>query len=83
MLDNQLFEDDFDGSRDHLILELFYGTGMRLSELIGLSIQHVDIRNLQLKVTGKRNKQRIIPLFPSLANQLSKFIDERNAIEET
>ncbi len=80
MLDNQLFEDDFDGRRDHLILELFYGTGMRLSELIGLSIQNVDIRNLQLKVTGKRNKQRIIPLFPSLANQLSKFIDERNGI---
>ncbi len=80
MLDNQLFEDDFDGRRDHLILELFYGTGMRLSELIGLSIQNVDIRNLQLKVTGKRNKQRIIPLFPSLANQLSKFIDERNRI---
>ena len=80
MLDNQSFEDDFDGRRDHLILELFYGTGMRLSELIGLSIQNVDIRNLQLKVTGKRNKQRIIPLFPSLANQLSKFIDERNRI---
>ena len=80
MLDNQLFEDDFDGRRDHLILELFYGTGMRLSELLGLSIQHVDIRNLQLKVTGKRNKQRIIPLFPSLANQLSNFIEERNGI---
>jgi integrase/recombinase XerC len=80
MLDNQIFEDDFDGRRDHLILELFYGTGMRLSELLGLSIQHVDIRNLQLKVTGKRNKQRIIPLFPSLANQLSNFIDERNGI---
>ena len=80
MLDNQLFEDDFDGRRDHLILELFYGTGMRLSELIGLSIQNVDIRNLQLKVTGKRNKQRIIPLFPSLANQVSKFLDERNGI---
>ncbi len=81
MLDNQLFEDDFDGRRDHLILELFYGTGMRLSELLGLSIQHVDIRNLQLKVTGKRNKQRIIPLFPSLANQLSNFIDERIGID--
>jgi integrase/recombinase XerC len=80
MLDNQLFEDDFDGRRDHLILELFYGTGMRLSELIGLSIQNVDIRNLQLKVTGKRNKQRIIPLFPSLGNQLSNFINERNGI---
>jgi integrase/recombinase XerC len=53
---------------------------MRLSELIGLSIQNVDIRNLQLKVTGKRNKQRIIPLFPSLANQLSNFIEERNGI---
>lgn len=80
MLDNQIFEDDFDGRRNHLILELFYGTGMRLSELLGLSIQHVDIWNLQLKVTGKRNKQRIIPLFPSLANQLSNFIDERNGI---
>ena len=80
LLDHSTFTDDFDGRRDHLILELFYGTGMRLSELLGLTIAHVDIRNLQLKVTGKRNKQRIIPLFPSLASQISVYLEARNAI---
>ena len=80
LLDHSTFTDDFDGRRDHLILELFYGTVMRLSELLGLTIAHVDIRNLQLKVTGKRNKQRIIPLFPSLASQISVYLEARNAI---
>ncbi len=80
LLDHALFEDDFNGKRDHLILELFYGTGMRLSELIGLSIVDIDIRNQQLKVTGKRNKQRIIPLFPALTEKISNYLNDRNAI---
>jgi len=74
------FPDDFGGIRDHLIIELFYGTGMRLSELIGLDIGDVDLRQRQLKVTGKRNKQRIIPLFPALAEQISKYLYQRNGI---
>jgi integrase/recombinase XerC len=82
LLDNEEFKfpDDFNGMRDHLIIELFYGTGMRLSELIGLDIGDVDLRQRQLKVTGKRNKQRIIPLFPALAEQISKYLEQRNAV---
>ena len=83
LLDNTLFEDSFNGRRDHLILELFYGTGMRLSELLGLAVEDVNLRSLQLKVTGKRNKQRIIPIFPSLAAQIEKYLVERNAIQAT
>jgi integrase/recombinase XerC len=83
LLDHIEFTSDFNGLRDHLILELFYGTGMRLSELIGLTVQDVDLRQLQLKVTGKRNKQRIIPLFQALAKQIEKYIDQRNTIQST
>lgn len=81
LLDHAIFEDSFNGRRDHLILELFYGTGMRLSELLGLTVEDVNLRSLQLKVTGKRNKQRIIPIFPSLAVQIEKYLLERNAIQ--
>jgi integrase/recombinase XerC len=81
LLDHAIFEDSFNGRRDHLILELFYGTGMRLSELLGLAVEDVNLRSLQLKVTGKRNKQRIIPIFPSLAVQIEKYLLERNAIQ--
>jgi integrase/recombinase XerC len=80
LLDQTEFTDDFEGIRNHLILEMFYGTGMRLSELIELELRDVDTRNLQLKVTGKRNKQRILPLFPSLSNQINKYLALRNAI---
>jgi integrase/recombinase XerC len=83
LLDHIEFTSDFNGIRDHLILELFYGTGMRLSELIGLTIQDVDLRQLQLKVTGKRNKQRIIPLFQALAKQIENYLNERNLISST
>jgi len=80
LLDHISFDDDFNGRRDHLIIEMFFGTGMRLSELIGLEIKDVDLRNGQLKVTGKRNKQRIIPLFPALTEQISKYMECRTTI---
>lgn len=64
LLDTVSFEDSFEGWRDKLILELFYSTGIRLSELIQLRESQVDLKNLTIKVLGKRNKQRIIP-FPS------------------
>lgn len=80
LLDQTEFSDDFEGKRDHLIIELFYGTGMRLSELLGLTVQDVNARNHQLKVTGKRNKQRIIPLFVELENRLLAYLKERNNV---
>jgi len=61
LLDNGYFDNDFIGTRDKLIVTLFYGTGIRLSELIGLKESDIDRRNSQIKVLGKRNKERIIP----------------------
>ena len=62
LLDRVEFPIDFEGTRDKLIIELLYGTGMRLSELIHLKHQDVDHFNQSIKVLGKRNKERIIPL---------------------
>lgn len=81
LLDNKEFGDDFAGMRNKMILELFYGTGMRLSELIGLEISDLNLRSRQLKVTGKRNKQRIIPLYPSLCTELEKYLALRENIQ--
>jgi len=62
LLDRVEFTDDFEGKRDKLLLELFYATGMRLSELTGLKDSDVSVHNSTLKVLGKRNKERIIPI---------------------
>jgi integrase/recombinase XerC len=64
LLDSLTFGNTFDGWRDKIILELFYSTGIRLSELIHLKDRQVDIKGNTIKVLGKRNKERIIP-FPS------------------
>ena len=80
LLDRAEFPNDFDGRRDHLIIELLYGTGMRRAELLGLTVDDVDFRNKQLKVTGKRNKQRIIPLFDPLLEQIKDFLIAREEI---
>lgn len=69
LLDNGYFENDFTGIRDKLIITLFYGTGIRLSELIGLKETDIDRKSCVLKVLGKRNKERIIP-YPISINQL-------------
>ena len=67
------FPNSFDGERDKLIIDLFYMTGMRLSELISVSFLDIDFINSTVKVLGKRNKERIIPLSISLLNQLENF----------
>lgn len=67
-------EESFQTFRDLLILELFYDTGIRLSELIGIQEKNVDYQNLNLKVTGKRNKQRIIPMSLELTKKLGRFV---------
>src|SRR5882672_8464324 len=61
LLDNTAFTADHAGLRDRLILELFYGTGMRLSELINLKESQINLRGRTVKVLGKRNKERVIP----------------------
>jgi integrase/recombinase XerC len=66
-----LFANDFDGMRDALMVELFYQTGIRLNELINL--KETDINEQSIKVLGKRNKERLIPISTELYNQIEKF----------
>lgn len=78
LLDDTDFGDGFEGVRDRLILETFYLTGMRLSELIGLVDADVDFFAKVIKVTGKRNKQRLIPFGEELEGDLKVYLDTRN-----
>ena len=78
LLDETSFEEGFEGARDRMILEMFYATGMRLSELIGLNDADVDFSAKLIKVTGKRNKQRLIPFGDELAKDLLIYIKVRN-----
>ncbi|OON70492.1 tyrosine-type recombinase/integrase [Hymenobacter sp. CRA2] len=77
LLDSFQFEDSFVGARDQLVLELLYGTGIRLAELIGIGHQDVSLPGRTVRVTGKGNKQRIVPLNPSLINVLSNYITRK------
>ncbi len=67
------FKDDFTGIRDRLILEVFYGSGIRLSELIELKEQDISFDNRTIKVLGKRNKERIIPFTKQMGEQFLTF----------
>ncbi|WP_044173980.1 tyrosine-type recombinase/integrase [Flectobacillus major] len=78
LLDDVEFPESFEGVRDKLILELLYGTGMRLSELIDLEVRNIDFYGQTVKVLGKRNKERIIPINQSLAHQIELYIQCRN-----
>ena len=74
LYDEGLFPDDFIGQRDKLMLRMLYETGIRRSELAGLKIQSVDFSSLTIKVLGKRNKERIIPIESELAHNISEYI---------
>lgn len=70
--------EDFDDLRDRMIILTFYETGMRRQELVTLDDDAVDFVNCQLKVTGKRDKQRIIPFGEELKTELERYIEKRN-----
>lgn len=78
LLDEVPFKEDFTGCRDKMILEMFYATGMRLSELIGLDDVDVDFSASLIKVTGKRNKQRLIPFGEELRQAMLAYIEVRD-----
>ena len=78
LLDGLTFEEGFEGCRDRMVLEMFYATGMRLSELIGLDDADVDFSARLIKVTGKRNKQRLIPFGNELEEDLRIYIKVRD-----
>jgi integrase/recombinase XerC len=73
LLNKVEFDDGFIGERDKLIIELFYVTGIRLSELINIKVSDVDYNNNLIKVLGKRNKERLIPLSVSIINNIKLF----------
>ncbi len=79
MLDQMTFTNDFTGSRDRLILELFYCTGIRLAELISIRNDDINMDRFQLKVLGKRNKERIIPFPKSLKESIDIYQQMKNS----
>ena len=81
VLNQIIFSDDYDGFRDKLIIDLFYTTGIRRAELIGLQLQNIDIHSNTIKVTGKRNKERIIPILPIISIQIKKYLVLRTQLE--
>jgi integrase/recombinase XerC len=81
VLDLDNFEDNFTGARDRLIIDLFYTTGIRRIELIQLMISDVNVDNKHIKVLGKRNKERIIPLIDSTINILNKYLLFRDELK--
>lgn len=81
VLDELNFENDFEGIRNKLIIELFYSTGIRRIELIELKLSSFNLENKTLKVLGKRNKERIIPLLSSVVKLIHLYIKERNNLE--
>lgn len=78
LFQNVDFGGSFTGKRDKLILDLFYCTGIRLSELIQLDVDDFDYNNQTIKVLGKRNRERLIPLGHDLAHAISDYVSVRN-----
>ena len=80
LLDGDFFKKDYEGTMIKTLIQLFYSTGLRLSEVTNLKNISVDLVNKKIKVLGKRNKERIIPIIDSLMNQLLKFQELKKQI---
>ena len=79
---NSIETDSFEGLRDKLIVELFYSTGMRRIELVNLQLSHVDSSQGQVKVLGKRNKERFIPLLSTVLKTYQAYLIKRSSLKE-
>ncbi|WP_338731144.1 tyrosine-type recombinase/integrase [Mangrovimonas cancribranchiae] len=82
VLDELHFDDDFEGLRDRLIIELFYSTGMRRIELIEMKLSYLDLPNKMLKVVGKRNKERYVPLLGKVIETIKLYLKKREALNK-
>lgn len=82
LLDKIEFTKDFVGLRDKVVIELLYTTGIRRSELLGLTTKSIDWAESSLKVLGKRKKERIIPLLPECASLIKEYLQEREKISQ-
>ena len=81
VLDDLNFDDSFEGIRDKLIIELFYSTGMRRIELVQLKLIDIDISAHAIKVLGKRNKERVLPLLNTVLETINKYLIERKNLQ--
>lgn len=81
VLNQIVYPEGFEGVRDKLVVDLFYTTGIRRAELIGLKLHNVDLSNGTIKVLGKRNKERIIPILPVVQNQIRIYLNERSRLQ--
>lgn len=81
MTQNQ-FENTFEGSRNQLIIELFYTTGIRRAELISCKLSNIDLSNHTIKVVGKRNKERILPLLSVTESLLRTYLSHRSNLAD-
>ena len=80
LYDAGLFADDFTGRRDRLMLRMLYETGLRRAELASLKTADVRLGALQIKVLGKRNKHRLVPIEPELAAEIGRYLDLRDTL---
>ncbi len=83
LFDLDLFPDDFEGLRDKAVITLFYSTGIRRAELINIRLQDIDFHKKELKVLGKRNKQRLIPLLDYTIKALKDYITTKENFFKT
>ncbi len=82
LLERTVFPDSFEGRFEYLVVSILYFTGMRVSELVNLKEGHVDLKRDQVKVLGKGNKERIIPLHKALGANINAYLTERTAAFE-
>lgn len=82
LLRNDFFPNDFDGRMEYLVVLILYQTGMRVSELVNLKDTQIDLSRSQIKVLGKGNKERVIPIGSNLSTAMKNYLQERNAIAD-
>jgi integrase/recombinase XerC len=81
VLNAMTFTNDFEGVRDKTIIEMFYATGMRRAELVNLKQSDIDYAAKTIRILGKRNKERIVPLLDKLEAQLKQYLTYRTQID--
>jgi len=81
VLDDICLGNDFESVRNKFIIELFYSTGIRRIELVNLKLDSIDLKTKTLKVLGKRNKERIVPLINTVVQTAILYLEKRNGLE--
>ena len=76
------YADDFEGVRDELLIHVLYVTGMRRAEVISLKVSDVDFANMTIKVLGKRNKERLVPMLLETKEKFKIYLDNRKDLKE-